>query len=457
MAQDIETILDDNQTDEVIIDNLKEKCIFVPKWSDLRKEYDPREHEVMDRAKYPDITEDGILEPVTRVTRSLQKLAVNRMTGLCFGIPVNRKYHPTNDAEMNASQLIEKIYLKNRINAMNMERGKMYFASCEVATLWYAVIEQNTHYGINSALKIRTRTYSPMNGCKLYPLFDENDDYIALSIASDRAVDGDIIHYFDTYTTNRHIRWRKITDWERVVDEEIKMAKNPTIYMHRNEPIWEDKTTTVNESEWAMSRNGNYIRKNSRPVFVVLADEETGSPKEDNEKQSFKNVLQFPVGSKAEYVTWEQATESLKLHLEKLDQSFFTDLQLPDISFAKMKEIPLSGEARKQMFIDAILKVTTESGRLGEFFDREMMVVKAWAKIIAPSQASAIDSLNVENVITPFMISELTDMVNTLTTATGGKAIMSQREAVEKLGISVDPGNTIKAIKSDDMEDVLMQ
>ena len=457
MNEEINAILADEQTDEVIITKLKEKSIFVPDWGKLRKEYDPREHQVMDESIYPDIIEDGRIEPVTRVTRSLQKLAVNRMAGLCFGIPVNRKYHPKSDAEIKASEVIEKIYLKNRINAMNMERGKMYFASCEVATLWYAVEEDNTHYGVKSPIKIRTRSYSPMNGCKLYPLFDENDDYIALSIAYDKVKSGIVTHYFDTYTTDRHIQWKQVTVWERTIDEPIRMAKNPTLYMHRNEPIWEDKTTTVSESEWAMSRNGNYIRKNSRPVFVLSADEETGPDKEDNELNSFKNVLQIPMGSKASYVTWEQATDSLKLHLEKLDQSFFTDLQLPDISFAKMKEIPLSGEARKQMFIDSILKVTTEAGRLGEFFDREMNVVKAWAKIIVPSLKVAIDSLEVENVITPFAISELTDMVNTLTTAVGGKAIMSLREAVEKLGISTDPDNTIKAIKADDIEDVLMQ
>jgi hypothetical protein len=49
-----------------------------------------------------------------------------------------------------------------------------------------------------------------------------------------------------------------------------------------------------------------------------------------------------------------------------------------------MKSMPMSGEARKQMFIDAQLKVKDESGRLIEFHDRELNVVRAFAKVVAP-------------------------------------------------------------------------
>ena len=82
----------------------------------------------------------------------------------------------------------------------------------------------------------------------------------------------------------------------------------------------------------------------------------------------------------AEYVTWQQAVENLKFYVEQLRSLFFTQLQLPDWSYEKMSQQALSGESRKQMFIDAQLKVKDESGRLIEFFDREMNVVKAFAQ-----------------------------------------------------------------------------
>lgn len=59
----------------------------------------------MNKAKYPDIVnEDGSIDYVTRITYDLQRLAVKRMTELCFGIPVKRIYKPNNDGEQKVSQ-----------------------------------------------------------------------------------------------------------------------------------------------------------------------------------------------------------------------------------------------------------------------------------------------------------------------------------------------------------------
>ena len=91
---------------------------------------------------------------------------------------------------------------------------------------------------------------------------------------------------------------------------------------------------------------------------------------------------------------------------------FFTQLQLPDWSYEKMSQQALSGESRKQMFIDAQLKVKDESGRLIEFFDREMNVIKAFLKImLGDAYAADIDSLKVDMVITPFTITDEKDTI----------------------------------------------
>jgi hypothetical protein len=58
----------------------------------------------------------------------------------------------------------------------------------------------------------------------------------------------------------------------------------------------------------------------------------------------------------------------------------------------------------KQMFIDAVLKVGDESGRLVEAFDREINVVKAFMKKMMPGKDALIDELQVDTVITPCML-----------------------------------------------------
>jgi hypothetical protein len=440
-----------------IISDLKEKSVSVPSWTGrygLVQEYDPKRHPVMNKAKYPDVVnEDGTVDYVTRLTFAYQQLAAKRMTELCCGIPVKRIYKPEadNEGQQKVAKMLEAIFQRNRIDSMNIERNNMLFAGCEVMTLWYAVEQRNNLYGFDSPLKLRCKNYSPMLGDELYPLFDEYGDLIALSVGYTRKKLGRTVSYFDTYTDNKHLKWSDESNgWNLIEDDDTTLGKIPGVYMYRPTPIWEDTSKMVFEMEWAMSRNGNYLRKNSKPVFCVFADEEVGFGNEKDENTEFRSVFQYPKGSSAGYVTWEQAIENLKFFMTENRQSFFTQLQLPDWSYESMKSNPMSGESRKQLFIDAQLKVKDESGRLLEFYDREMNVVKAFLKTMtAESMHKDIDALQIETEIKPFTISDDKDTISNIMTATGGKAIMSQREGVQNLGWSDDVDKTLQEINEE--------
>lgn len=438
---------------------LKEKTIDIPVWSGrygLVQEFDPRKHPVMNKQKYPDIvTEEGI-EYVTRITCDLQRLATKRMTELVTGIPVKRVYKPENDRQKEIANYLEGIYERNRIDSVNNERCNMLFAGCEVLTLWYAIEEKNSLYGFNSPLKLRCRNFSPMIGDDLYPLFDEYGDMVAMSVGYSRKIGKKLVQYFDTYTDKKHIKYSTVNgDWEEIENEDITLGKIPGIYGYRPTPIWEDTSKTVYEIEWSLSRNGNYLRQNSKPLFVVFADEQISYGDEKSPNREFRSVMQYPKGSTAQYVTWQQAVENLKYYVGELRSLFFTQLQLPDWSYEKMSQQALSGESRKQMFIDAQLKVKDESGRLIEFFDREMNVIKAFAKImLGEKYHSDIDALKVEMLITPFAITDDKDTISNLMAANGGEPIMSQRESIELYGHSDDVDKTLQEIAEQNKQDV---
>lgn len=454
----IEEILNSENSAESKIAALKEKTIVVPVWSGrfgLVQQFDPTKHPVMNKQKYPDIVTDEGIEYVTRVTCDLQRLATKRMTELVTGIPPKRVYTPNNDRQKQIAAYIESIYDRNRINSVNNERLNMLFAGCEVFTLWYAIEERNTLYGFSSPLKLRCRNFSPMLGDELYPLFDEYGDMIAMSVGYTRKKGRKYVQYFDTYTADKHIKWSNENGgWAEVENENITLGKIPGVYAWRPTPIWEDTSKTVYEIEWALSRNGNYLRQNSKPIFIVFADEAISYGDEKSPNREFRSVMQYPQNGRAEYVTWAQAVENLKFYVEQLRDLFFTQLQLPDWSYGKMSQQALSGESRKQMFIDAQLKVKDESGRLIEYFDREMNVVKAFAKImLGESYAADIDALKVETLITPFAITDEKDTINNLMAANGGKAIMSQRESIEMYGHSDDVDKTLREIAEEDKID----
>ena len=440
---------------------LKEKGIDVPTWAgkkNLEGEFNPKFHPVMDKSQYPDVVTNEGVEKVTRVALDLQRLAVKRMTELCVGIPVKRIYKPANEKQKEVARYLEAILVRNRIDSLNIERLNMLFAGCEVLTLWYATEETNKVYGFDSPLKFRCRNFSPMLGDELYPLFDEYGDLVALSVGYTRKVGKKKIAYFDTYTDSLHIQYSDGGDgkWAETVREKTTLGKIPAVYMWRPSPIWENTSETIYEIEMALSRNGNYLRKNSKPLFVVMADEVISYGDEKSQNREFRSVMQYPTGARAEYVTWSQAVDNLKFFVDNLRSLFFTQLQLPDWSYEKMSQQALSGESRKQLFIDAQMKVTDESGRLIEFFDREINVLKAFLKSVltAPGYTEAIDALIVETKITPFSIGDQQEQVNMLITANGGLPIMSQREAIEALGHSEDVDKTMQEIAEQSQGDV---
>lgn len=434
---------------------LQQKAINVPIWSGqegLKNEYDPTKHPVMNKAAYPDVVRDYGIERVTRITLDFQRLAAKRMSELCCGIPVKRIYKPQNDKQKQIAQYLEAIFDRNRINSVNIDRCNKLFASCEILTLWYAVEQRNNIYGFDSLLKLRCRTFSPIDGDELYPFFDEYGDMVAMSIRYVRKVGKNDVSFFDTYTEDRHIKWSNASgEWAVVEDEQTTLLKIPCIYAYRPTPIWEDASRIVYEMEWALSRNGNYIRENAKPRFVVFSDEIISYGDEKSGDSEFKSVMQYPNGARAEYITWSQATDSVKFFIEQLRSLFFTQLQLPDWSYEKMSQQALSGESRKQMFIDAELKVGDESGRLLEFFDREINVVKAFLKLmLGDKYAKDIDALQVESVITPYRIEDAKEDVEILMTANGNKPLMSQRESIERYGKSDDVDKTLQMMADED-------
>lgn len=434
---------------EQAVKRLTNKAVTPPAWSALVKEYDPAQHPVTNKGKYPDKVTDGIIEEVTRITLNYQQLATKRMSELVCGIPVKRIYSPEDDKQREASECLEAIFQRNRIDAVNIERCNALFSGCEILTLWYPTKEPNKLYGFKSDYKIRCQTYSPRDGAELYPLFSDGD-LVALSIGTRRKEDNKEVRYLDTYVIGRHITYREGDGgWVVATEEDIPISKIPAIYCMRPTPIWEDTSRIVYEMEWALSRNGNYLRKNSKPIFAVFADEEIAFADEQSEKKEYRAVVQYPKGSTAGYLTWSQAIESLKFYIAELRQSFFTQLQLPDWSYESMKSSPMSGESRKQLFIDAQLKVTEESGRLLEFYDREVSVVKAFLAYLRPDLSDAIEALPVEVVITPYQISEERDTILNLLAANGNRPLISQREAIEQLGWSANARDTLSEIQQE--------
>lgn len=463
---EIDEILDLTQPVSTIIAKLKVKVVNPPDWGLLEKEYNPKEHPVKTDKEYHDVTTKGGTTHVARITLGYQKLATHRMSQLTFGIPVKRIYNAKNDDEKTVAAIMESIYKKNRINAVNMVRGRYYYGACEFMTIWYTQPmnkgQKAIYGGQESDYKIRCRTYSPMQGDKLYPLFDEYGDLIALSVEYTRKVGTMQTTYFETFSADKHYRWYQgsgTSGWTLDSDigdidnqtPETGIGKIPGIYEFRSEPIWEGTSENIYGNEWTLSRNSNYLGKNLKPNWVEFTDKPTrGARGKDEDDKISRNVYRYPANAKAGYVTWDQAIDNLKFQTETVRKEFFEQLQLPDISFENMKSVPMSADSRKMILADAQLKVTEEEGTWIDAFDRENNVLRAFIGTIWERFKNAAESLEIDTKVIPYSLESDSDDVDNGTKACGNQAIMSQRSAIQRYTDIQDPDAELQQIQDEE-------
>ncbi|MEG2099744.1 MAG: phage portal protein, partial [Mucinivorans sp.] len=336
-------------------------------------------------------------------------------------------------------------------DTLNLSRARAYFASCEIATLWYVVPSKNTTYGFESQYKLRCKTYSPMDGYKLYPLFDNYGDMIAFSVGYSRKEEDRTINYFESWTDTAHYLWSDAkSGWAEVEDPyAIQLAKIPLVYGWRSEAIYAGLTNIVSEIEFTLSRNSDVIAYNAAPVLEVRGDVDRLEDK--GETRRVWRVTGDNGGIR--YVSWEQAIAAIEFQVDQLMKFFWAQLQMPDLSFESIKGLGnVSGEARKTLLTDAHLKVGDEKGMFVEFFDRECNIIKAYLKEMNTKWAKAIDELEVEHVITPFIQNDEAAEIDKLTKANGGKAVLSQLDSIKQLGWSTDPKATLDQIQAEERE-----
>ncbi len=372
---------------------------------------------------------------------------------MMFTIPVKRKYKHTEDTTLSEiAAAIEKVYKSVRINGVNVNRFRAYFGACEVCTMWYVVkrAEKHADYGFETEYKLKCRTYSPMDKkyskvgqAKLYPLFDEYDDLIAISIEYTRKEEGKDVNYFDCYMNNAVYMWRdkgegyvlsKGEDGEVKADA-VAIGKIQGVYWSSPTAVYEGLDNNRNEIEFAMSRQSDIIRKNSAPMIRLVGEmvNQDDKPATDVARE----VFHMEQGGDVSVVTPTISKDNVDFFIGELKKNIEEYSQMPNLSMENTKGLgALSGEARKTLLTDAHMRVGEESHDIIWGLERECSVIKAFLGVMNPAWAKRMGEVEVEHIITPFVQNDRTvDSKRLIDEVAGG--VKSRETAVKELG-SVD-------------------
>ena len=457
---DINEIISEDRPIAQIIADLKDKTTPVPLWEELEEYYDPKKHEIItnpalrprDKRK-----KNGQIDRAARILYPAEKIVTRRMNQMCFTIPVERKYETEDDETLKEiANAIEAIYEKVRINGVNKNRMRAYFGACEVCTVWYAVEEENEDYGIKSKYKFKCRSYSPMptkmskiSEAKLWPVFDEYDDMVAMCIEYTITKKKQTTYYFDCYTKDTFKSYSSknglYTDAE-IETRPIPIGKIPAVYLWRPAPIYDGIANNRSDIELTLSRTSDVIRKNSAPIVKVVGDLIGATPDGGEAREVYKLKQGGDVG----LVSPAVSHDAIQYYISQLKENIEEDTQMPNLSMTNVKSLGnIGADARKTLLADAHMKVGEEKDDIIWAFDRECNIIKAFLAEAKNEWRDGIKRLKVSHHITPFVQNDRAARISELTEATGGKPVMSQQTAVERLGEVKDVDAEMKRLKEE--------
>lgn len=413
-------------------------------------QYDQTLHSVMDTNLRPNKTinegekvEDGgegirqRIELVARIPLALQKLIVKRAAAFLFGYPV--KYHATPEGVTQEELLagLKKIMASVKIDSFNRRLAREVFRSTEAAECWYFVESpKHTKYGFDSKFKLRVALFSPLLGDALYPLFDSLGDMVAFSREYSTTEDTETVTYFETWTEDKYRLWKKhkTEGWSQEKDVANIVGKIPIIYANQAQTEWDDVQLLIERLEKLLSNFADTNDYHAAPKIFV-----TGHVEGFSSKGESGAIIEGADGASAEYLAWQYAPEAVKLEIATLLNLIYTLTQTPDISFESVKGLgAISGVALKLMFMDAHLKVRDKQEIFDEYLQRRVNLLKALCGKMNNKFEKEVDNLEVAPIITPYIIGDDKNMVDTLTIANGGKPLVSQLTAISLAGLVED-------------------
>ena len=156
-------------------------------------------------------------------------------------------------------------------------------------------------------------------------------------------------------------------------------------------------------------------------------------------------------GANAQYLTWNQVPDTVRLELEGLTNRAYDMTNTPRISPQELKGIgnAVSGKAFRYIFMGAHMAVSNHAEIIGEFFQRRVNFLVSAMGDINPSQfMKASQTIDIDVDLVPYMIDDIDERVYTATNAINGK-IWSRREGVLFAGNAERVDEVLKEIEEE--------
>lgn len=459
----------------------------LPKVKELREEWDPDLHDVMNpnirkkrqvlvkEAEYGE--DDKIIKPavyqeedVNRVALPIEQDIVNIHTAFTVGKDPLLNYKANNDKEDALYSVIQTVNRDNKIRYQNKKMVRSWFSEQDVVEYWYEKEDGGFWSKIAAKIrglfgdtrpvnKLRCAIWSPFRGDTLYPFYDESGDYVAQSrsytITEHTLFGRRRVEYFQTVTQEHVLVWKKVSGvWSLDVSKSFKhnFPKIPCIYWPRERTLCHNIKSQRARLEKVLSDYGDCIDYHFFPYLILKGDlaGEAGLGNQDERRR----MLKVEDDGDAFYLTWDQTPEAIKLEITTLLENIYGMTSTPRITFENMKSIGqmASGEAFKYMFMGILLAVDNHAEAVGEFLQRRYNFLVSAIGSLCPALKAASESIEISVEIVPYTIDSLMDKLNIVTKAKEA-GLMSRKSGILFLGMTDQVEEEIAQIDEEKKQD----
>lgn len=436
----------------------------LPDRGKLYADWEPNKHEIFDKEKYPQIEitieqekeeyDEKAGKKVTipkktkkvdpnRIALPLEQDIVNIQTAFTVGTEPKMDCTPA-ESEKGIFEALKQVLKKNKIKYQNRKIVRAWLSEQECAEYWYVTKDDGFWAKLKAKVanlfgksmpqyKLRSVLWSPFRGDKLYPFFDDSGDMVAFSREyKKKDLDDHEITCFMTVTKDMVYQWESDKGWQSVAAFKHGFKKLPVLYCYRPEAYCEKIKTIRVRLEKLLSSYADCIDYHFFPILKLFGDV-------DKMSGEFRNrVVQLTgEGADAAYLTWNQASDPVKVEFENHFNQAYALTNTPRISFDSLRGTgnSLSGVAFDYVFMSTHLSVENHAEDIGPFMQRRVNFLISALGSINTNFENPSGTIDIDVEIQPYKLDNVDDKVSTAVKAVQGQ-VWSQKHGVMFAGVA---------------------
>ncbi len=414
----------------------KAKSKFSNKREDVEKAlsfYNIDEHEISkDADEKPIHSSDGGVKDVIKqwnMPIAYQKKIVQQSAVFLVGVPV--KLIQESEGTDKAFELLTKLWKEMRMDSKNLEVATCLFSETECAKKFVPYRDSDADpKDLTKSNSVRCVVLAKSKKDDLYVRFNEFGGMEAFARGYDVKTDnGKLVPHFDVEMADNYYFCKKDENGQWVTEVKKNLTKKINISYYSLEK-WDSYLVDkiIERREYLTSRRAKNNDAMGDPILLLEGEVESLPGVNKSVK-----VVKMQPGGKASYLYPQMAVDLIKEEREDLEKiiNYITDTV--DLSTESLKSLGQdSGKALIMRFFPAELKAITNRVYFREMLDREINISKAFMTEVIDNSSemrTQCENLRVTIEFSTPLPDDVTEIINNLSTATGGKPTMAQEEA----------------------------